>query len=81
MPDKDLNLNKALSDGRNASVFIVGPRAEVRPGNSAEGKYLDDGTLIELPRGWRVDSKETFPGVVDLSLVKVSRETGSGKVD
>ncbi|MBK5232553.1 MAG: glycosyltransferase family 39 protein [Thermoleophilia bacterium] len=72
IPDQDLFLNKALAAGETGRVFIVGPRAEVTVGKSGDGKYLEGGN-IELPKDWRVDSVESYPGLADLNVYEISR--------
>ncbi|MGK2955040.1 MAG: glycosyltransferase family 39 protein [Solirubrobacterales bacterium] len=67
-------LNKALVAGKAGHVFIVGPEVKVTVGESGAGKYLEGN--IELPKGWQVDSVESYPGVAELSVYEVSRSGG-----
>lgn len=72
VPDPDELLDEALTGAGGEAVYLVGPRLDAIPGDSRKGRY-EAGDIV-LPRGWRVDSVERYPGVAELDLVRITRE-------
>ncbi|MCB0863662.1 MAG: glycosyltransferase family 39 protein [Solirubrobacterales bacterium] len=67
--DPNQQLARALRRSRNHSVFVIGPWAQVRSGESAH--YTNQ--QVQLPPGWSVVSSERFPGLIEINLFKVER--------
>ncbi len=67
--DPDRLLSQALNRS-SGNVFVLGPRVRVATGIHAA---FENGE-VTLPGGWRVSSSESFPGLADLELFRVTRE-------
>lgn len=67
--DPDRVLAEALARSRDATLFVVGPRATVMAGPRAQFRDGD----VELPPGWEVVSTRSYPGFADLNVFRIER--------